>query len=50
MLCYVNVFSILTNEKHFLKTVRQGGFTYGLFTDLPRIIVAYDFIVSSLTK
>ena len=37
----------LTNEKHFLKTLSQSEFDYGLFTNLPRIIVACDFSQSS---
>ena len=38
---------IFTKEKHFPKTISQWKFDYGLFTNLPRIIVAYDFSPSS---
>ena len=31
----------MTNEKHFPKTISQWEFDYGLFTNLPRIIVAF---------
>ena len=34
---------ILTNKKHFPKTISQREFGYGLFTKLPRIIVTCDF-------
>ena len=37
----------LTNEKHFPKSISQYKFYYGLFTNLPRIIVTYDFSPSS---
>ena len=33
----------MTNEKHFPKTISQWEFDYGLFTNLPRIIVTCDF-------
>ena len=38
---------ILTNERHFPKTISQYEFDYGLFTNLPRIIVACNFSPSS---
>ena len=38
---------ILTNEKHFPKTINQGEFDYGLFTNLPIIIFACNFSPSS---
>ena len=38
---------ILTNEKRFWKTINQWEFCYGLFTNLPRIIVACNFSPSS---
>ena len=34
---------ILTNEKHFPKTINQWEFDYGLFTNLPRIAKFTDF-------
>ena len=34
---------ISTNEKHFPKTISQWECDYGLFTNLPRIIVPCDF-------
>ena len=37
----------LTNEKHFPKTINQEEFDYGLFTNLPRIIITRDFSPSS---
>ena len=37
----------MTNEKHFPRTMNQWEFDYGLFTNLPRIIVARDFSPSS---
>ena len=37
----------MTNEKQFPKTISQWEFDYGLFTNLPRIIVACDFPQSS---
>ena len=37
----------MTNEKHFLKTISQWEFDYGLFTNLLRIIVVCDFSPSS---
>ena len=40
--------STWTNEKHFPKTIGKWEFDYGLFTILPRIIVACDFSQSSL--
>ena len=43
----MNVVYILTNEKHFPKSISQWGFDYGLFINLPRIIVACDFSPSS---
>ena len=33
----------MTNEKHFPKTISQWESNYGLFTNLPRMIVARDF-------
>ena len=47
-ICHVNMLYILTNEKHFPQTINQWEFDYGLFTNLPRIIVAFDFPPSSL--
>ena len=44
---HVNVLKILTNEKHFSKTISQREFDYGLFTNVPRIIVPQDFSPSS---
>ena len=38
---------MLTNEKHFPNTISQWEFHYGLFTNLLRIIVAYNFNPSS---
>ena len=40
----------MTNEKHFPKTISQWEFDYGLFTNLPRIIVARDFSPSSFKR
>ena len=37
----------MTNEKHFPKTISQWEFDYGLFTNLPRIIIPHDFSPSS---
>ena len=37
----------LTNQKHFLKTICQNEFGYGLFTKLPKLIVVCDFSPSS---
>ena len=37
----------MTNEKHFPKSISQWEFDYGLFTNLPGIIVACDFSSSS---
>ena len=37
----------MTNEKHFPKTISQWEFDFGLFTNLPRIIVARDFSPNS---
>ena len=37
----------MANEKHFPKTISQWEFDCGLFTNLPRIIVACDFSPSS---
>ena len=37
----------LTNETHIPKTISQLGFGYGLFTNLSRFVVAYDFSPSS---
>ena len=34
---------ILTNEKNFPKTISQWEFDYGMFTNLPKIIIAYNF-------
>ena len=45
--CHVNVLQILTNEKHFPKTINQWEFDYVLFTNLRRIIVDCDFSPSS---
>ena len=42
-----NVLEILTNRKHFPKIICQWEFDYGLFTSLPRIIVACDVSPSS---
>ena len=44
---YVNVLWILTNEKHFPKTISQWEFDYGLFTNSRRIIIACNFSSSS---
>ena len=38
---------ILINEKHFPKTISQWELDYGLFTNLPRIIDAWNFSLSS---
>ena len=38
---------ILTNEKHFPKTISQSEFDYGIFTNFQRIIVAYDISPNS---
>ena len=46
-ICHVSMLKILTNEKHFPRTMNQWEFDYGLFTNLPRIIVARDFSPSS---
>ena len=43
----MNVVYILSNEKHFSKSISQWEFDYGLFTNLPRNIVACDFSRSS---
>ena len=40
-------FEFLTNDKHFLKTVSQWQFDYGLFTKLPRILAACNFSPNS---
>ena len=40
----------MTNEKHFPKTISQWDFDYSLFTNLPRIIVTYDFSPSSFNS
>ena len=37
----------MTNEKKFPKTISQWEFDYGLFINLPRIIVACDLFPSS---
>ena len=37
----------LTNEKNFPRIISQWEFDYGLFTNLPKIIVACDFSLSS---
>ena len=37
----------MTNENHFPKTISQWEFDYGLFTNLPTIIVARNFSLSS---
>ena len=37
----------MTNEKHFSKTISQWEFDSGLFTNLPRIINACDFVHSN---
>ena len=37
----------MTNEKHFLKTIRQWEVDYGLFTNLPRIVKFTNFSPSS---
>ena len=34
----------MTNEKHFLKTISQREFNYGLFTNLPTTIAPHDFL------
>ena len=47
-ICHVNMLYILTNEKHFPKTIKQWEFDYDLFTNLPGIIVAHDFSPSSI--
>ena len=39
----MNVIWILINEKDFTKAVTQQEFDWGLFTRLPRIIIACDF-------
>ena len=46
-ICHKNVLYILTNEKHSPKAISQWEFDYGLFTNLPKIIVASDFSSSS---
>ena len=46
-ICHEIADYILTNEKHFPKTLNQWKFGYGLFTKLPRIIVVSDFSLSS---
>ena len=38
---------MLTNEKHFPKTISQWEFDYPLFTNLPRTNVACNFSPSS---
>ena len=45
--CHKNVLLILTNEKHFSKTISQLEFAYEFFKDLPNIIVDCDFSPSS---
>ena len=42
----VNVLHILTNNKHFSKTISQSQFAYDLLTKLPRITVAHDLSLS----
>ena len=37
----------MTNGNHFSKNISQREFDYGLFTNLPTIIVARDFSPSS---
>ena len=39
--------TILTNEKHFPRTISQWEFDYGLSTNLPRIVEFTDFSPSS---
>ena len=34
----------MANEEHFLKTISQWEFDYGLFTDLPRILPLLAFL------
>ena len=46
-ICHMNVLWILTNEKHFPKTINQWEVDYGSFTNLLRIIVNCDFSPSS---
>ena len=41
---------ILTNEKHFPKTISQWEFNYGCFTNLPKIIVAFPLRSSKLKE
>ena len=43
----MNALYALTNETQFLETLRQWKFDYGLFTNLPRVIVVCDFSPSS---
>ena len=43
----MNALHVLTNETQFLQTLRQWKFDYGLFTNLPRVIVVCDFSPSS---
>ena len=44
---HVNELYFLTNETHFSKTLRQWKFDYGMFTNIPRVIVVCDFSPSS---
>ena len=46
-ICHVNALKLLTNEKHFPKTISQQECGYGLFTKFSRIIVVQDFTPSS---
>ena len=46
-ICRENIIEILTNERHFPKTISQWVFDYALFTNLPRIIVNSDFSPNS---
>ena len=39
---------LLTNKKHFLKTIIHYDFAYAFSADVPRIIVVHDFLLSSL--
>ena len=44
---HVNLLNILTNKKHFPKTISQYQFDNGLFEKLLRINFAKDFPTSS---
>ena len=46
-ICHVKAVQNLTNEKHFLKIIRQWEFVCSLFIKLLKIVVACDFTLSS---